>query len=328
VGIPKERLLTRRAALAMAIAAVPACKKREPAHARIDAALAPMIPADTISAACLRLDRLKDTPFYKTYVEGKKIPQLERFHEETGLDPRTDIWELVFISNGKRNFVMIRGKFGGQFGLEPRIERPGMKRLDYKSYYILFQGDHGVMFLNTGAAIAGKVTDLQGIIDNRDKASEVPPQALLDLVATIPGSAQAWAVTTDGSKMIPQMPLSGNAANLARIAASLTQGRLAVNLSEGIDLEATADYPNAQDAKQIVEALKGFIGIARLSTPDTKPEMLKVYDGIQVNAKNDVVEVRMRAPFELVQTFLQSAMELRGGGGSLLRNRNGVPEVH
>ena len=82
--------------LLAALACAPGCKKHDAQFARVDAALAPLLPSDTVALACLRLDRLKDTSFYRKYVAGKKIKVLEEFARRTGLDPRESVWELVF----------------------------------------------------------------------------------------------------------------------------------------------------------------------------------------------------------------------------------------
>ena len=73
---------------------MPACK-RTPEHARVDAALAPLLPGDTVALACLRLDRLKGSPFYTKYVTGKRIKALDEFSQKTGLDLRENVWEPV-----------------------------------------------------------------------------------------------------------------------------------------------------------------------------------------------------------------------------------------
>ena len=119
--------------LCAALVVLPACR-RAPEHARVDAALAPLMPDDTCALACLRLDRLKDTPFYARYVAGRRIKALEDFSQRTGLDVRENVWELVFTTNGRTSYVFIRGKFGGDFGFEPDLRRPDLHRTSYKDH--------------------------------------------------------------------------------------------------------------------------------------------------------------------------------------------------
>src|SRR5208283_3210392 len=191
LGILQTGLLMRRTLLTLVLTGLvilPACN-RTPEHARVDAALAPLLPGDTVAVACLRLDKLKTTPFYAKYVAGKKIPPLEELARATGVDLRENLWELYFTTNGATHYVFIRGKYGGEFDKEPDIKGEGLQKTDYKGHYLLSAGDHGVLFMNTGAAVASKVEDLKALIDGLDNPARKPPQAVLDMVATLPGTA-------------------------------------------------------------------------------------------------------------------------------------------
>jgi hypothetical protein len=302
VDLPKAGLLKRvwAPALLLPLLWLGGCARPQPTHARVDPALAPLIPADTVLLAGMRIDRLKDTPFYKTYIEGKQIKQLEDFARQTGLDPRRDLWELVFVTNGKTPIVLVRGKFGGLFGEEPHFEGIGTERRNYKGYGILGNKEAGVMFMNASVAVAGPPAALERIVDDRDKPGEGPPQELLELVKTLPASSHLWVATTHGGALVPGLPVSGNLANLTRAFGSLQQAIVTADLSQGLDLHAEGTYPDAGIAKQIHDAARGFIGMGRLSTPDNQREMLRFYDAIKVEAHDNRVEVGVQAPFELL----------------------------
>lgn len=280
--------------------------KREAAHARVDAALAPLVPSDAVALACLRLDKLKDTPFYAKYVEGKKIPQLEQFAEQTGLDVRKDIWELLFVarSGDRKPMVMIRGKFGGQFGLEPEFDKPGIQKMNYKGYYIIYSNGPGVMFMNTGAAVAGEIDDLKAVIDNRDKPTWGPPKSLLNVVGTLPGSAQFWFATEKGGSLLPEVREDGPIGSYLKLAQSLGVATMSVDLRQGIDLAVEGRYPDEASAKKVQEAVKGVIGMARLQTPDSQADLLRLYDAIRVGGEDGTVRVTVKTPFDLAEKLI------------------------
>jgi hypothetical protein len=297
---------------AVLLLAAAGCKKTPPAQARVDAALAPLLPSDTIVAACLRLDRLKQTPLWDKYVSPRKVTLLEQFRERTGLDPLKDIWEIVAVSNGSRQLVFVRGKFGGQFGLEPRIEIEGMQRLNHKGYGILAGANGGVLFLNTGAAVVGDTADLQTLLDNRDNPKETPPARLLELVKNVPGGSHLWAVTTSGASLIPRLPESGPAGNAAKVAAALGEGWLWADLQNGVKFHAEGVYANGDAARQINDALRGLIGIGRLRTPDNQPDLLRVYDGIDVKAKDRTVLVDFSLSPDLIDRLVDLVSNVSG----------------
>lgn len=285
------------------------CKKTTPEHARIDAALAPLLPSDTTMAACLRLDLLKKTPLWEKYVAARRVPMLEEFRKRSGLDPLNDVWELVAVTNGKRPLVFVRGKFGGQFGLEPRIEIEGAQRLSYKGYNILAGKGGAVLFLNTGAAVVGDTVHLQQLIDNRDNPKETPPARLLELVKNVPGGAQLWAVTTSASSLLPRMPEDGPLANAGKVAADLGEGWLYADLRDGVKLHAEGVYSTPESARQINDALRGLVGIGRLKTPDNQPELLRVYDSIDIRTRDR----NMTIDFNLQPDLIDKLADLLSG---------------
>ena len=301
---------------------LPACK-RTPEHARVDAALAPLLPGDTVALACLRLDRLKGSPFYTKYVTGKRIKALDEFSQKTGLDLRENVWELVFSTNGKTSYVFIRGKFGGDFGFEPEFKGPGLQKTSYKGRYLIFTGDHGVVFMNTGAAVAGEVKDLKALVDGFDNPARGTPQAVLDLAGTLPGTAQFWAASTRPAALIPVgdggPAMKGGEAmqnNLMRAAQSVSQVTLWGDLSHGLEMHVQGVAANEKDATALRDAFQAGVGMARLTMKDKQPEMLKLYDGLIGTTDGPIVRIDVNEPFELLDSFLSKLQIAQGAGAN------------
>jgi len=279
--------------------------RREPQNARIDAAIAPLIPGDSVALAGLRLDRLQDTPFFRTYVQGRKIQVLEQFQALTGLDATKDIWEVVWAASPNRMLVFVRGKFGGQFGLEPKFDVPDLKRTNHKGYYILYKGEQGVLFMNSGVAVAGKLDDLKAVVDDRDKTGAGPPQALVDMVKTLPAD-HLWVVTQHAGSLIPNLPTEGNFVNAARMASSLGVLTIHADLSKGLNLEVLGEYPDPVLAKQVQDTVRGLVGMLRLQTKDEQADLLKALDAVQIQARDRQVTISVAAPFELIEQVTKS----------------------
>lgn len=308
---------------AAGLAAAPACK-REAKFARVDAALAPLIPGSTLALACIRLDKLHDTPFYRKYVEGKQIGMIETIQKQTGLDPRKDIWEIVLAYRGAEAapLAFIRGKFGGEFGREPNFDRTRFRSISHKGYYILTPGEGaGVLFMNTGAAVAGKIEDLMAVVDSRDDKSAAPPQGLLDVAGTLPGSAHFWMAAENGSLLVPRLPSEGNFANLARMASALGRLTIWADFKQGMTARVTAEYADPQSAKMTHDFVKGMIGLARLRTPDDQPDMLKLFDGVRPLLRDRIVEIDVQEPFELLDQVISAVQGLRRQDSSTPRPR-------
>ena len=76
------------------------------------------------------------------------------------------------------------------------------------------------------------------------------------------------------------------------------------DFSKGLNLSARLDCRTQDDARHVHDALRGAIGMARLSTPDNHPELLQVYDAIQVSQGNSRVEVSGDLPADQVDHVL------------------------
>lgn len=279
--------------------------QREPASARVDAAIAPLIPSNTAVLAGFRLDKLQKTPFYERYVTGERALRFFReFQQRTGLDPRKDLWELDVAVSPDSQLVFARGKFGGQFGLEPRIEMPGMTRLSHKGYPILATKDGGVTFFNTGVAVLGPVEQLKRVIDNRDNAAGAPKE-LLALVGKIPARAHLWAVSSQLGAMMPQERVEGTMGNFLRMGQTAGEFRLWSDLAEGVDLEANLTYPDEKMAAQVRDALKALLGILRLRTPSDQTELLQAYSNIFPTSVGAQVRVTAKTPFALIDQIVR-----------------------
>jgi hypothetical protein len=79
---------------------------------------------------------------------------------------------------------------------------------------------------------------------------------------------------------------------------------LGVDFSKGLNLTARLECRTENDARHVHDALRGAIGMARLSTPDNQPELLRVYDAIHVTLVNSRVDVNGDLPSEQVDRVL------------------------
>ncbi len=298
----KSGIILLSAVLALSFTAC----RREPTSARVDAAIAPLLPADTVVLAGLRLDKLQKTPFFERYVTGEQaLRYFREFQQRTGLDPRKDLWELDFAISATSQLVFARGKFGGQFGQEPRIDVPGMTRQSHKGYTILATKDGGVTFFNTGVAVLGPVEQLKRVIDSRDQA-EAAPRALLALVEKIPAKAHFWAVSEQLGAMMPQGKVESNMmGNFLRMGQSAGEFRFWSDLSDGVELEANLTYPDEAMAAQVRDATKALLGILRLQTPSDQTELLQAYTNVFPTSEGPKVKVTAKTPLALIDQFVR-----------------------
>lgn len=288
-----------------------ACQKPASSTAvRVDPALAALVPADTAVLVGAKLDKLRETQVYQKHFAQMSFPRLDDFAKQTGLDPRKDVWELLFASDGKQSGVlMARGKFPTS-ELEPKLQQQGATRTAYKTYSLYGDERNAAFFMNASTALAGSTQALKAIIDSRDRPGAGIPPSLESQVKAVPGDAQFWAVFS-GSMI--NLPFGGdtNLGNMNQIIRAIETGRFSADLRNGFQFQANGNCSTDADAKKIHDLLKGLIGMGRLSTPDNQPDMLKVYDGIDVKQDGRAVNVAANVQQDIVDKFLGAFMGKR-----------------
>jgi len=295
-----------RWALVLVSLAAAGCRSADTGSVRVDPALAALVPDDAVFLAGVRMEAVRATPLYRKWVADKPRPLVDEFAKETGLDLRKDLWELLLASDGKDTLAMARGKFAPQ-GLEPRLQRGGARRMPYKGYTLIGDENAVVAFMNTTTAVAGPAKAIRSLIDQRNRSDRGTAKALLAKVNTIPAQNQIWAVSVGPSALADKVPQSGNLANLGKILAMLETSTVAVDLRSGLNLVATGVCRTEQDARTLGDALRGLVGLARLSTPDNEPELLRAYDGIRIQQQQRSVRVEAQVPQDLLDKLLARA---------------------
>jgi len=281
-----------RCGLALMCLAALGCSSAQTGVVRVDGALAALVPADTVTLAGVRLDALRATPIYQKWIAGKPLLMLDEFAKETGLDLRKDVRELLVASNGKDTVALARGKFSPA-GPDPKLAGT-------------------VAFINSTTAVSGPPEVVRAVVDRRNRSGV--PAALLAKVGTISAQNQIWAVSLGGFSQIESaVPPMGPMASLGKILSMLEELTLAVDLRSGVNGVVIGLCKTEQDARSLSDALRGLIGLGRLSTPNDEPEMLRLYDGIQVEQQQRTVKLRAQIPQDLLDKAIVKVEALSEG---------------
>jgi hypothetical protein len=288
-----------RAALAVLLI-LASCGPRRPSHVTIDPALATLVPADTVALAGVRLDRLRQTRFYAKLLAAGPSGGLGRYLKEAGLDPNSDLWEALIAFNGKDAAVMLRGKFS-PMGLEPRLERAGAQRMSYKGYTLIGDEQLAVTFLNPSTAVAARAAVVRSILDHRSDSTGVP-RPLAERLKAIEPENQLWAVAAGGLPL-PAAADAGNWSNFGRLLERMHGLSVSGAVSDGLVVAAEGDCASATDAETIETALRGLLGLARLSLRG-RPALVSLSDTIAVSRRQSAVAIHADVPADLLDRLL------------------------
>ena len=280
------------------------CSRSSQSGAKVDASLLTLVPSDTVLLAGTRLEALRETTVYKKYLLNRKFAAIDEFARRTGLDPQKDLWELLFVSNGKSGVLLGRGKFANE--MEPRLEQEGAQRVGYKGYNLIGTDQAAVLFVNSSTAALASMADLKDFVDKR-ASSNGPPPALAAAIKEIPPDSQFWAAYTGGAVRLPVDPHS-TAASLNKLIESIQSATVYFDFRSGLKSVAAGVCAKDDEAQQVQAALKALVGLGRLNTPSNQPELMQAYDSIRVTQEGHRVKLYLDLPQSTVESFLNAWM--------------------
>jgi len=320
-------MLLRSLSICLLLAAAGGCS-RERTSVAVDAALLTQVPPDSIAVGALRVKALRDTAAWKLLLQQPSVnAAFDRMAKETSFDPRKDLWELLWSTDGKETLVYARGEFA-PMGLEPKIEGEGIQRLNYKGAMLLGNEEQAVWFVNSSTGIFGDTTRLRALIDARDAKQAGPSQAIRDKINALPPNTHIWLVADaaalpnpdrlTGDKKGKDSPASGMAANflanLPKLLSTVKMVTVQTTLVDGIAMDMTAFCDGEPGAKQVHDSLRGIVGLARIVLPAReRAAMMPLLDSIEVTQKQSDATLRARLTVEQFENLHASLTRKSGG---------------
>ncbi|MBV9155488.1 MAG: hypothetical protein JO097_04455 [Acidobacteriaceae bacterium] len=285
------------------------CAKHAATGIAVDSAFRAFIPPDTKVLAGLRADQLKTSPLYKRHQKQLQIPLLDAFAERVGFDPRRDLSDLLVAWNGKQPVFLARGGIT-QAELEQRLSSFGAQRAAYRKYTLFGTPNESLFFAKKNVAVAGPAEALRHTIDIHEDGSGGVPDELQQRLEALPKYDQVWAVSRQGLPFADVPMRSDIGSALSNIVAFVTGASVGIGLDTGAHLQMEITCISDQGAQRVRDALRGGIGLARLTTKDNEPDMLRLYDSIHVDQDQQLIHVRADLSADLADKLLARLPQL------------------
>ena len=282
----------------------------------VDSSVQPFIPADTKVLASVQIAKLEATPLYNNHKEQFKLAQLQAFSERTGLDSTRDLSEILFAWNGKDFLLIARGHFS-QSKLGPKLESLGARRRSYKNYTLFGDNRNSLAFIHDGFAIAGPYQSLCDVIDGRNKSQAGIPAELQRRLEAIPKADQIWGVSREGLPVSGIPMRSDIESALSNIAGVVSSAAIGIGIDTGIHLQTDLTCISDEGAQRVRDALRGGLGLARLTTKDNQLGLLRLYDSVHIDQQNSVIHVRSDLAPDLANQLLSYIPQLRNRAGRI-----------
>lgn len=290
--------MQRRHFLVSGLVMMAGCK-RQPEHARVDPALASLIPADTLALAGLRLDLLKKTESWSRILpQEEKQRALGDFEKRTGINLSEEIHELVYCLGGKHPIALVRGKFanGGvaNSGIEPQLKIEGGQKFPYKGYMLIGKEETAATFLNSSVVVAGTAAAIRDLIDVQAKGSAVPA-GLLEMVKGLPPTAHFYVVSDK-----PKLP-EGGIMGFKSLPIEPKLVSAFVDMSLGAKLKAQIDFAQDGDAKKLNDLLRAGMSLLRQMSRAEAPAVTKLFDSLVMTGEGTKWTAEGEVPLDVVR---------------------------
>lgn len=294
---------------------ITACGTRQETGVSVSRAVRRMIPPNARALAGIDISALKNTSFYKREGYRLSVPILDATKERLGLDPRHDLRQAVIVWDGKRYLLVLEGQFSPA-ALEQKLKAAGAHETIYRKRRLIGDIANSLAVLNPDVIAAGPLETLEPAIDRFEDGGGSVPQSLQQQLAKVSKGGQIWLVSTGGLPFVEIRMRSDIESALSNIVDYVNASNAGLSIDTGLHLHAEVSCISEQGAKRVHDAVRGLVGFGRLSTKDNETELLRIYDSVQVNRKQQIVELRADLTGELADSLLN---RLQLGNGAAVR---------
>jgi len=284
----------------------------------VNSAFRRLVPPDTKALAAVDVDKLKASPFYQRHQKELNLPMLDAMSERVGFDPRRDLSDLLVAWNGSRAVVLARGQLNRET-LESKLRSLGTRPTRYKNYSLFGEDRETLTFSKHGVAIAGPTGAVRSEIDLESSGGGGVPDELQARLAAIPKGDQMWAASR-GGLAFTEIPMRSDIDSaLSNIIGYVNATSLGIGFDTGTHLQAEIVCVSNEGAQRVRDALRGGIGLARLTTRDDESGLLGLYDAIQVTQDQQTIDVKADLSGELTDKLLAYLPQIRNRADQLLQ---------
>ena len=98
----------KRTVLALCVFLVACSSKKDVPGPRVDPTLLSLIPGDAVTLSGVRLEEMQKTPIFQKVEKLPVLGFVDEFAKQTQIDPRKNLWELLYIGDGKHSAIAAR----------------------------------------------------------------------------------------------------------------------------------------------------------------------------------------------------------------------------
>jgi hypothetical protein len=265
------------------------------------------IPADTKVLAFADVRQVMDSELRQKLMQLQpdSAQGADQFQEQTGIDIRTDVDQVVASisgddgDNGQRPLMLVKGRFDTA-RIESLIRQKGGEVSEYQGVRLLThpEADMGLGFVAPGLVAVGTAAAIRRALDTKASGNDVTDNPeVMRLVKDI-DDGNAWAVARFDA-------LAGNARLPVEVAKALPpiQWFAATGtINGGIRGVLHAEARDETAANDLRDVIRGFVALARMQTGQ-RAEFADLMNSFEMGGQGKTVSLGFAIPSELIDAL-------------------------
>ncbi len=285
-----------------------------------------MLPSTATTIGFVDFAAIRETPAYEFLKRDAGIGDpdaLERIIEETGIDPRTDLHRIAFISSDgfgtwdDKGAFLVLATFERE-RIEQALASVPVEEYSGRTLYqvgamdrngeeadedeeegagdddisVDFELDGWMTILSDTVLAFGSNDSVRAIVDVADGAPSARDNStLMALLEDVNTNAQVWLVSAQEGMFNNITP--GEGSPIGQIGYDrINAMMLAIDLSDGLSFRMRGRTPAEEDAKNLGDALNGMVALGKMMLQSSSPGVFEILDrGIETGSRGRDVTI-------------------------------------
>ena len=297
-----------------------------PAFATIDGGLLALAPSGAKTISGVDVNRAKSSPFGQFILSKMNSDDqgFQQMTQETGFDPRRDVQDVLFVSNGpgadesKPAFgILVRGNFDVSRIRKTVLEK-GATVKSYQGVDIMVEASghdrNAFAFLDVDIAVMGDIGSVQQMIANRANPAALDP-ALQQLVSAAGANHDAWFASLGAGPYLSHgfKREAGQGVNPEALQ-SIVLSSGGVLLGDTVQLSFDAVARSAKDATSLVDVVRFGASMIQMQRNAGAEALAASLDNMTVKSDGSNVHVALSIPETSLEQLADMKSQHRVGG--------------
>ena len=183
----------------------------------------------------------------------------------------------------------------------------------------------GFCILDATLAVASEIPAVESSLDEWKSGSHTAAKALLAKMG--PGAAEQtpiWGVSTGAANFLADnIPMTTGGVDFSKIFRGLDGMWFEADVAHGLRAEVHGTTARDEDAVNLRDAVRGLVGMGRLSVPNNQPEMLRLWDGVTVEQMGRSIAIHVDIAQDLIDRLVEMLGSAAGRGPGAAPGRRG-----